>query len=580
MKAIYKLFTIFTPRQLRSCVFIVFAMIIGAFLEAIGIGAILPLLSVMGQPDFLEMHPAIARWAVLAGVTDHTGFIILCAIGLIVLYLIKNAYIAWENKLQIDFSMKNQIYYSEQLMVNYLRKPYLFHLNHNTATLLRNVNSAGNAIFIGMLVPAFSLLTEVATAFAIWLMLVFVDAFTAIIVAGLLAGMLYGIIKMFRRRISRLGKIQNDCSAQYIKWVNQGLGSIKETKVLCRESFFFNEFKKTYWQYGQANRHFVFMNQLPRLMIETVVVSGLLFLIVVKLMLGALPMKIVPLLGVLALAAFRLMPSANRIVNLSNQIRYQVPFFLELYDEFMEIKQRQLQGKQDFDSNPKAKILFQNEVSVEHLNFRYAEDGPPVFKDLCFSIPKGQFVGIIGSSGAGKTTFVDTLLGLLKPSQGAILVDGIDIHSDISAWRAGLAYVPQTIYLMDGTIRENIAFGIASERIDDVQVVKALQMAELYDFVMSLSNGLDTQVGERGVRLSGGQRQRIGIARALYCRPDVLILDEATSALDNETEKSITDTILKLKGQITIIAIAHRVSTLVDCDFKIRFENGTATVLK
>lgn len=580
MKSIFQIFNIFTKQQLRYCYFIVVAMIVGAMLEAVGIGAILPLISLMGQPDFLVYHPEIRHIAEALGIVSHTQFIMFCASCLIVLYLIKNAYMAWETKLQIDFSMRNQIKFSTELMNNYLCKGYLFHLDHNSATLLRNVNAGGQVIYSAMLIATFTLLTELITAFTIWLMLVVVDAFTAVVVAGIMGAMMYGIIKAFRRNISKQAKIQNDFAAGYIKCVNQGLGAIKETKVMRKEKYFLEEFSRTYQQYGEANRKYLFINQLPRMIIETMVVSGLLVMIVAKLAMGSTPEEIVPLLGVLALTAFRLMPSANRIVNLFNTIKFQQPLFYELYPELMDIKERQESRKESYYLSVQPKLKFEKSIQVNKLRFAYPEGREDVLRDVSFSISKGDFTGIIGPSGAGKTTFVDILLGLLKPSDGNIKVDGQNIFDNIRSWQANLAYVPQSIYLIDGSVKENIALGVASENIDNARIEKSLHMVELYDFVSDLPEGMETRVGERGVKLSGGQRQRIGIARALYQQPEVLILDEATSALDNDTEKSITDTILKLKGQITIIAIAHRLSTLAECDYKIEFAEGKATVLR
>ena len=319
------------------------------------------------------------------------------------------------------------------------------------------------------------------------------------------------------------------------------------------------------------------MNEMPRVIIEALVVTGLLLLIVYKMLMGENPLDIVPVLGVLALAAFRLMPSANRIVSYYNAIKNQMPFFNEIYSDLLRIKDGLLEGNGEVLKEDQSRLDFNGKLVVDNLVFRYPENEEEVLQGVSFEIPKGKFVGVVGPSGAGKTTFVDIMLGLLQPTGGKIMCDGVDINKIIRSWQANLAYVPQDIYLIDGTVKENIALGLKTEDIDDVLIDKVLHMAELYDFVNSLPKGIETFVGERGVKLSGGQRQRIGIARALYQQPEVLVLDEATSALDNETEKSITDTILKLKGQITIIAIAHRVSTLEQCDFKIKFENGTAT---
>ena len=531
MKLFFRIFSIFTPRELRHCAFLVVVMIVGAVLEAVGIGAILPLISLMGQPDFLARHAEIAAYAAKLGITTHTGLIIGLSLLLILLYILKNLYLTWQLRLQIKFSIFNQIQFSKELMASYLAKPYLFHLNHNTAILLRNVNSGGALIFSNILVPAFQLLTEIITALTIWGMLVFADPFTAIVVAGVMGGLIYALLRSFRCRIAETGQIQNAYAAAYVQAVNQGLGAVKETKVMRKEHFFLQAFIENYEKYGLANGKFMFLNQLPRMIIETLIVCALLFLIIGKMVMGYTPMEIVPLLGVLALAAFRLMPSANRIITLSNGIKFQLPLFDELYRELLAIKSRKYHQRK------------------------------------------------LKMAGAGKTTCVDILLGLFVPTRGKIMVDGVDIRQKLRAWQANIAYVPQSIYLTDATIRENVALGESPDEIDDERVHQALAMAELDDFARTQTQGIDTMVGERGVQLSGGQRQRIGIARALYQRPEVLVLDEATSALDNETERSITNTILKLKGQITIIAIAHRVSTLAECDFKVRFEDGMTQII-
>lgn len=580
MKSILKIFKIFTPKQLRYCGLIVLAMLVGAMLEAVGIGAILPLVSIMGQPDFLEKHQEIAQVLAAFGITDHITFIVVSAAGLIFVYLLKNAYMAWETKWQIDFTVKNQIEFTKEMMANYLCKSYMFHLNHNSAILMRNVGSLGSNIFSGILIPTFTLLTEIITAATIWAMLVLVDPFTAIVVAGIMGVMMYVIIKSFRKKISKQANIQNNYSAICYKHLIQGLGAIKETRVMRKEAYFLDAYSNSYESYSDASRRFLFINQIPRMIIETLVVSGLLLMIIAKLLMGNNPMDIVPLLGVLALAAFRLMPSANRIVNVYNGIKFQQPLFDELFDELMEIRDRHVNNRESYYLTQQPKLPFGNVIEVENLHYQYPEGQDEVLQGVSFKIKNGDFAGIVGPSGAGKTTFVDILLGLLEPTGGQIKVDGVDIYANIRSWQANLAYVPQSIYLVDGSIKENIALGEPLDQIDDEKIRRSLEMAELWDFTQELPEGIETTVGERGVKLSGGQRQRIGIARALYQQPEVLILDEATSALDNDTEKSITDTILKFKGQITIIAIAHRLSTLEECDYKIEFDSGKAKILK
>lgn len=579
MKNILKILSIFDKKQKIKKIYILFFMLIGAILEAIGIGAIMPLVSIMGNENFLNQYQIIGKYVNLIGITTHYIFVMVFASSLIIIYILKNLYMVWQNKLQINFILKNQIEYSKELMTNYLQKPYTYHLDHNTAIILRNINSSGIIIFSNILMSILYLLTEMITVIVIWLMLVYIDIFTAILIAGFLGILLYAIIKTFRRKIAKQGKIQNKYSAQYIKWVNQGLGSIKEIKVLHKEKFFLESFEEAYEKYGEANKTFLFLNQLPKMIIESVVISGLLLLIIIKLLLGNSPEHIVSLLGVLALAAFRLMPSANRIVAYTNTIKFNMPLFEELYDELITIRNRKMNKENVFLDNRQKILSFEKCIEIKNLQYKYPEGKNLVLKNVSFSIPKGKFVGIIGSSGAGKTTFVDILLGLLMPTSGCITVDDKDISENLYGWQENLSYVPQSVYLIDGTIRENIALGIAENLIDDKLVEKVLKMAELYEFIQALPKGIETNIGERGVKLSGGQRQRIGIARALYCQPNVLILDEATSALDNETEKNITKTILKLKGQITIIAIAHRISTLEDCDFKVKFIDGQVEII-
>ena len=492
--------------------------------------------------------------------------------------MVKNAFLGFEGWMQIRFSMENQIYYARQMMGEYLLRPYLFHVNHNSANLMRNVTSGAYIVFGAIFMPLMTLLMECLTAVAILLLLLLADPTASAIVAVVMGGMVLGIVKSFRRKIAHQGTIMNNCQTDYLKWVNQAFGAVKETKIMHKENFFMQEFSNAYGRYSKELGGFNILNQMPRLMIETAVVGGLCLLIMTKTYMGESPKDIVPLLGVLALAAFRLMPSANRIVGLYNYIKLQMPLFHEIYPDMLAIRGRSELEAENLLSEATEPLPFQQELCVKQVSFSYP-DGKEILSDVSFVVPKGKFVGIIGPSGAGKTTFVDILLGLLPPSGGGIFVDGQDIQSNIRGWQENLAYVPQEIYLIDASIKENIALGTAAADIDDAQIEKVLKMAELYDFVQELPDGMNTVVGERGVRLSGGQRQRIGIARALFQDPEVLILDEATSALDNETEKSITDTILKLKGKITIIAIAHRVTTLAECDFKVKFEEGRAVVI-
>lgn len=571
MKVIKELFSILDKKEKIQCFVLLISMVIGAFMEAIGIGLILPLLNVLADSEFLSKHADIAQIAVSLGIDTHIKFVYFLIFILVVWYIVKNVYTYTLLKRQVNFSINLQKKYAYRLLNLYLRRPYIYSLEQNSAVLIRNIQSSLNYVYNTLLYSSLFLITELMTVFMIWLMLLYVDIFVATVVIGALAIIIYVFMSNFKTKVSERGKIQNKNIAEYTKWLNQSLGAMKETKILCKENYFLNQFISAYNNYADSVQYYNVISQMPRFFIEALVTIGLLLLIAYKLMIGDNAVQIVSLLGVLSLAAFRLMPSANRILNLSTTIRYQIPTFLALKQDLIDADNLINNHKNEINTG---KIRFNKKIVIEGIEFYYPSNHKTILHKVSFTIPKGKFVGIIGPSGAGKTTFVDILLGLLEPTDGSITVDGVDIFSNIRGWQANLAYVPQSIYLIDGTIKENIALGVAENEIDDELVNKVLHMAELYDFVYSQPDNINTNVGERGVKLSGGQRQRIGIARALYQQPEVLILDEATSALDNETEKSITDTILKLKGKITIIAIAHRTSTLEQCDFKIKFEDG------
>lgn len=580
MKSILKVFTILTPRQIKLCMALIVMMFIGAIFEAVGIGALYPLITIISKPNFLEGHQTIAKIVAFFGVNTHRSLIIFSALSLVIFYIVKNAFTLFETKLQISFSMNNQKDYTERLYAYYLSKPYLYHVNTNVSILNRNILAGGTQIFSEILIYLLTIITELVTILIIWVMLLFMDVLMALVVACVLGPLVLCIVRSFRKIIAKQGDIRNRNNQEIIKWMNQGFGSIKETKVMQTERYFIDQFSKAYSEFSDSSRDFIFIDKIPRVVIELVGIGGILITVIAKMLFGADPASIVPSLGVLALAAVRLMPSMNKIISMFNSIKFRMPLFNEMYEDLLAVRNNKDLAERHTTQTAKKAITFEKSIDVQNLSFRYPSKEENVLTDVSFSIPKGSFVGIVGPSGAGKTTFVDIMLGLLPPTSGTILSDGQFVFENISSWLSNIAYVPQSIYLIDGTIRENIALGIPENEVSDEQLEKVLKMAELYDFVQTLPEKENTNVGDRGAKLSGGQKQRIGIARALYHQPSILVLDEATSALDNETEKSITDTILKLKGQITIISIAHRLSTLEACDFKIKFDGGKAEIQK
>lgn len=580
MKSFFKIFKILTPKQLRICFALIFLMLVIAVFEAFGIGLLYPLITIIGNPAYLEKHAEIAKIISYLGITTHKSLVIFLSLGLVFFYIFKNFLILFQGKLQIAFTLNNQADYTKRLYKYYINKPYLFHVDTNFSVILRNINLGCIIVFSQILTNTLIIITNIITMIVIWILLLIMDWVMAIVIAFILAPLMLGILNYFRKKINKYGTRQNECNVEYIKWLNQGFWSVKETKVMQKEAFFTEEFSKAFNEFTVIQKQFLFINRFPKCIIEMVCVGGILLLITFKMIFNTDPSSIIPALGVLALAAMRLMPCMNQITGLFNEIKFKMPFFNEVFDDFIAIKNQKKEDEVSNQRGEKERLPFDKEISVENLTFGYPDTNKNVFENVSFSIPKGKFVGVVGTSGAGKTTFVDILLGLLQPSGGSINVDGKNIFENIQGWLDNVSYVPQSIYLIDGTIRENIAFGILPEDIDDERIEKVLKMAELYDFVQSLELKENTQCGDKGAKLSGGQKQRIGIARALYQNPSVLILDEATSALDTETEKQITETINKLKGEITIIAIAHRLSTLENCDFKIKFENNSATIIE
>ena len=579
MKSFLKIFSILTKKQMRICYVLIFLMLVIAVFEAFGIGLLYPLITIIGDTDWLEHHNKAREIFSFFRIDNHRKLVFVASLSLLIFYIFKNILFLLQGKIQINFSLNNQRYYSKRLYSYYMSKPYLYHLDTNISIISRNISIGGTTVFSEILISTLQIITNIITVIVIWVFICFIDWLIAIGVAFVMGPIVFAQLNYFRKKITKSGDIQNECNAKNGKWINQGFYSIKETKVMQREQYFINEFDNSYSEFVDSRKDFLFVQRFPRTIIELVTIGGILLLIAVKMLISSDTSSLIPTLGVLALAAVRLMPSLNQMIAMFNSIKFQLPLFNEMYDDLMVVRNNKDLEERKALSKVDSTMKFDNEISVKNLTFAYPSKEADVLSDVSFTIPKGKFVGIVGPSGAGKTTFVDILLGLLPPKSGTITVDGNDIYKNISGWLDNIAYVPQSIYLIDGSIKDNIAFGIAPEDVDDSRIQEVLKMAELYDFVQTLPEKENTNAGDRGAKLSGGQKQRIGIARALYHKPNVLILDEATSALDNETEKQITDTILKLKGKITIIAIAHRLSTLENCDFKIKFDGGKAEII-
>jgi ATP-binding cassette, subfamily B, bacterial PglK len=535
-------------------------MLVAGGLEMASIGMVLPLFQVVIEPARVTTMPVVSdlyRWL---AVTDAATFVMGFATALFVFFAVKNAFLAMLTHVQNRYLMAKQASFQSSLLDRYLRRPYAFHLSRNSAELIRNITQSVPLVFMRGLLAVLSIALEAILSIGA-LAVVFRVEPTGTLLTGLVlggAGMLFH--RVMRGRYHCWGRETEILTADNIQWINQGLGGVKEAKVLGCEDFFRARFEHGARRRGHFQALSSTFSQLPRMFIEVVAMGGLVLVIGVVLRRGENPQQLVPILGVFGIAAFRLMPSLNRILGHAANLKQGVAAVDAVHGDW--------QAGGGGPSPPPPRPLPENwrGLRVEGLCFTYPGADRPALDDVCLAVERGQSLAFVGGSGAGKTTLADVILGLIEPTAGRILLDGRTVEGGLALLRGHVGYVPQTVYLMDDSLRRNIAFGVPDEAVDETRLRRAVALAQLDDLVAGLPDGLHTTVGERGARLSGGQRQRIGIARALYNDPDILILDEATAALDNETERAIADAIRSVHGDKTVILIAHRLSTVRQCD--------------
>jgi ATP-binding cassette, subfamily B, bacterial PglK len=575
---ITKLFILFNKREKKKLMVLFFMMIIAAIFETIGIGLIVPFVGLITNPEIIQNQVVFSYLYTVLNFQSTSVFIIFAVTVLLLIFVLKNMYLLFFNYTQLKVILNQQIKLSKNLFQEYLQKPYTFHLHRNTADLLRNVNWEVPTVFNGIVISAFHLLTEVLVTLFILILLLSTAPEATIISTILLTGSIFLFFKFFRKKITSLGKEQQTLSGDMIKWVNQGLGASKEVKVSGRESFFVDAYTVQSQLKANNSRYMKILEQVPRLFIETLLVSIVLITMLIIVFQATSSAQLISTMALFAMAAFRLMPSITRIIQLITNIRYSLPALAVVYEDLFVNKETtsniRTTGKAQQITVNKGNRTFTDSIKLIEVSFRYPNQNDYSIKNVSLTIPIGKSVAFIGESGAGKTTIVDIILGLFKPEKGRVLVDNKNLFEQKELWQKKIGYIPQSIFLSDDTIRGNVAFGIERDQIDDEAVWRALEQAQLKEFVEALPDKLETEVGERGVRLSGGQRQRIGIARALYHNPEILFMDEATSALDNETEKEIMKSIDGLKGEKTLIIIAHRLSTIENCDIVFKINNG------
>lgn len=571
---------VFDRKQKLNLVYVTIIIFLQSFAELLGVSVILPFINAVVAPETLLEEKPI-RWAYDFFGMESTGeLIIYLAVLIIIVYILKNLFLIYVYELQYKFAYYGKKQMQNELMRYYIGKDYTFFLNVNSSELIRNINTDPE-MFYTAVQNALQLLSELCVSVIIVIFLLFTDVTITLGVALSVGIMFLLMIKGLRRVLARYGDERRVYSANMFKCMQQAFGGIKEIKIANRESYFQNDFEKQNEVYTHVIKQNAFLSAIPKPVMEALCIAGLMAVIAIQVANGTTDTtQFIGVLGVFAAAAFKLLPSVNKISSYFAAIVHNAVVIEKVRDEYREMQETKLSGGQSKESaakNREKTISLEKEISVEHLEFSYPNTEEPVIRDANVVIPKNCSAAFIGPSGAGKTTFVDLILGILTPQKGSICVDGTDIHEALRSWHEKIGYIPQTIYMLDDTIRNNIAFGDAGE-IDDARVWEALRQAQLEDFIKGLEDGLDTVIGEAGVRLSGGQRQRIGIARALYRRPEVLVLDEATSALDNETEAAVMEAIDRLQGKMTMFIIAHRLSTIQNCDIVYKVENGQVTV--
>ena len=567
-----KLSYIFSKRDKYKIALLLCIMVAGSFLELLGVAVFQPFVNIIMMPDSIQENPYLARIYQMFGCSTTESFLTVVALGIIVIYVVKNVYLWVEQNLIMKFTYGMQQKLSTRLLTTYLSEPYTFHLNKNIAELQRSMQE-DTGLFTQVLMHTLQLVAEVVVCIVLGVYLFTVSNSITVVIVGLLI-LCVLFTKITKRFTEQLGKEAQVYKGKLYQWVNQSLGGVKEVKVLNREEFFVSSYKKYYGLYIKGVRINRLLSITPKYMVEAVCMTGLLIAIIIKLNFGHGELEnFIPQLATFAVAAFRLLPSVGRINEHVNNILYAVPSVDLIYGDLKGIEDYQ-ESKGEEEGK---EWSFEHGITAKHITYAYPNTDTNVLEDANCVIPKGKTVAFIGSSGAGKTTMADIILGLLAPQRGKILVDDIDVFKNLTMWHHQIGYIPQVIYLSDDTIRNNIAFGIHEDQIDEEAVRTALKKAQLAEFVDTLPDGLDTIVGDRGVRLSGGQRQRIGIARALYHDPEILVLDEATSALDNETETAVMEAIESLQGSRTMIIIAHRLTTIQNADIIYEVGDGKVT---
>ena len=574
MTAIFKkLMHILNREQKKKMAGLGLMMFFGAMLEMLGVGLIMPVVEgVMAGDALLEKWYIRLLDGFLPFDTANEWLLFMIA-AIIAVFIIKNAYLLLQTWVQARFVNKNQSRTISYMLEEYLNRPYEYYLNADIPTVFRTIDGDVPKVFT-TLMEFIQLGTEGMVSLVLGLTLLITNPVMTLMLLFIAVGMTIIVIWVLKPTLNRLGRTSQKIQSQMGKWKLQSIYGIKDVKILNKENFFAGSFGKYSERNAKLTTNYTVLNNMPRLLIETFSICGILAYLAVCIVRSQDLTELMPQISAFAVAAMRLMPSINRINTHLTNIAFYEPSVNYVYEN-VDFTSYKLKGRYEkADTVTGEPIRLEKEIRMEGITYQYPESDKPVLVDAEMTVPVGKSVGVMGPSGAGKTTAVDILLGLLKVKSGKILCDGRDIFENYPSWLSHIGYIPQTIYLTDDSIRENIAFGVAKDEIDDNRVWEVLEEAQMKDFVKKMPQEIWTTIGERGIRLSGGQRQRLGIARALYHNPEILVFDEATSALDTDTDSAIMEAIDSFHGRKTLIIIAHRLRTIENCDIIYKVDGG------
>lgn len=574
---IRKLGHILSGSQKKAVLGMGILILLGGVLETIGVTAILPLVQAIIDQEGMIRNDTVQMVCGWLGFElnneNFSQFILLLLFLILAIIVIKNLFLLLQTYIQSRFVNRNQFRTVSYMLEEYLNRPYEFYLNADIPTVFRLVDSDVPKVFM-ILMEYIQLATEGLVAILICVVLLVVDVKMTLAMGVLLVGITGLIMKLMKPKLNAMGFESQQVQSRMGKWRLQSIYGIKDVKILHKEHFFAKNFRKYSEIAGEVSSKYNVMNNIPRLLLETVCMGGVLLYLAFYIMAGGDMKAMVAQVAAFGYAATRLIPSVNRVSGHVTNIAFFQPsldYVFENVDFADYTKYGQYLNK---DDDTKAPIPVKDEIKLNHVTYLYPDTSKKILDDACMNVPIGKSVGVMGPSGAGKTTAIDILMGLLKVQDGTITCGGMNIFDNYPSWLSHIGYIPQTIFLTDDSLRENIAFGVEKDAIDDARVWKVLEEAQLKEFVEQMPDRLETSIGDRGVRLSGGQRQRIGIARALYHNPEILVFDEATSALDTDTESAIMEAIDSFHGQKTMVIIAHRLRTIENCDIIYNVDQG------